>query len=75
MKELELGRIRPDADIDSITVSRVGGGHLLVADGEAGPPTAAAAHNLVTGRNRQRPSRSRILTTRFFAVQTGMANA
>jgi AcrR family transcriptional regulator len=49
VKERELGRITADADIDSITLSLVGGGHLLAADREPpGPPTAAAVHQLVT---------------------------
>jgi AcrR family transcriptional regulator len=47
-EELELGRITANADIDSITLSLVGGGHLLAADDEPGPPTAAAVHRLVT---------------------------
>jgi AcrR family transcriptional regulator len=47
-KERELGRIAADADIDSITLSLVGGGHLLTADREPGPPTAASVNRLVT---------------------------
>ncbi|GAB2599976.1 TetR/AcrR family transcriptional regulator [Kribbella endophytica] len=46
--ERDLGRIAPDADIDSITLSLVGGGHLLHADRDPGPPTTTAVSNLVT---------------------------
>ena len=35
--ERDLGRIAADADIDSLTLSLVGGGHLLFADRERGP--------------------------------------
>jgi AcrR family transcriptional regulator len=45
--ERTLGRITADADIDSFTLSLVGGGHLLVADRGPGPPTAASVHKLV----------------------------
>jgi AcrR family transcriptional regulator len=44
--ERELGRIAADADIDSLTLSLVGGGHLLFADRDSSPTTAV--HNLVT---------------------------
>jgi AcrR family transcriptional regulator len=46
--ERELGRIAADADIDSLTLSLVGGGHLLFADRDAGPPTTATVDKLVT---------------------------
>ncbi len=46
--ERELGRIAADADIDSLTLSLVGGGHLLFADRDPGPPTAATVNKLVT---------------------------
>jgi AcrR family transcriptional regulator len=46
--ERELGRIAADADIDSLTLSLVGGGHLLLTDRDPGPPTTAAVHKLVT---------------------------
>ncbi|WP_369211579.1 TetR/AcrR family transcriptional regulator [Streptomyces flavofungini] len=46
--ERELGRIAADADIDSLTLSLVGGGHLLFADRDPGPPTEAAVGRLVT---------------------------
>ena len=46
--ERRLGRIAADADIDSLTLSLVGGGHLLFSDRDPGPPTTAAMHGLVT---------------------------
>lgn len=48
MKERELGRIAADTDIDSVTLSLVGGGHLLTADREPGSPTALSVAKLVT---------------------------
>jgi AcrR family transcriptional regulator len=46
--ERALGRISDDADIDSLTLSLVGGGHLLFADRDPGPPATATVHKLVT---------------------------
>ena len=46
--ERELGRIAADADIDSLTLSLVGGGHLLFADRDPGPPTTATVTRFVT---------------------------
>ncbi|WP_228899009.1 TetR/AcrR family transcriptional regulator [Streptomyces sp. DH1] len=46
--ERELGRIAADADIDSLTLSLVGGGHLLFADRGPGPPPTATVDKLVT---------------------------
>ncbi|MFF5496708.1 TetR/AcrR family transcriptional regulator [Streptomyces aquilus] len=46
--ERDLGRIAADADIDSLTLSLVGGGHLLFVDRDPGPPTTAAVRKLVT---------------------------
>ncbi|WP_371786335.1 TetR/AcrR family transcriptional regulator [Streptosporangium subroseum] len=46
--ERELGRIAADADIDSLTLSLVGGGHLLFADRDPGPPTTAVVNKFVT---------------------------
>ncbi|MFC8796692.1 TetR/AcrR family transcriptional regulator [Promicromonospora sp. NPDC057138] len=46
--ERELGRIAADADIDSLTLSLVGGGHLLFADRDPGPPTTATVATYVT---------------------------
>ncbi|MEU0506419.1 TetR/AcrR family transcriptional regulator [Nocardia sp. NPDC005998] len=45
--ERELGRIAADADIDSLTLSLVGGGHLLFTDRDAGPPTTSAVEKFV----------------------------
>ncbi|MBK3562359.1 TetR/AcrR family transcriptional regulator [Streptomyces sp. MBT62] len=46
--ERERGRIAADADIDSLTLSLVGGGHLLFADRASDPPTASTVGKLVT---------------------------
>jgi AcrR family transcriptional regulator len=46
--ERERGRIAADADIDSLTLSLVGGGHLLFADRDPGPPTTATVARYVT---------------------------
>ncbi|MEV0708561.1 TetR/AcrR family transcriptional regulator [Nocardia aurea] len=45
--ERELGRLAADADIDSLTLSLVGGGHLLFTDRDLGPPTTAAVEKFV----------------------------
>ncbi|MFJ8724821.1 MULTISPECIES: TetR/AcrR family transcriptional regulator [unclassified Streptomyces] len=59
--ERDLGRIAVDADIDSLTLSLVGGGHLLFTDREPGPPATAAVHRFVTsvvaGAVHRRPAR------------------
>ncbi|MFJ3088683.1 TetR/AcrR family transcriptional regulator [Streptomyces sp. NPDC086838] len=47
-EERALGRVAPGADIDSLTLSLVGGGHLLFAGREPGPPDAVAVGRLVT---------------------------
>ncbi|GGL50170.1 TetR/AcrR family transcriptional regulator [Planomonospora parontospora] len=46
--ERAMGRIATDADIDSLTLSLVGGGHLLFADRDPDPPTTATVNKLVT---------------------------
>lgn len=46
--ERELGRIAADADLDSLTLALVGGGHLLFADPETGPPATETVHRFVT---------------------------
>jgi len=47
--ERDLGRIAADADIDSLTLSLVGGGHLLFTDVvDREPPSAAAVKKFVT---------------------------
>ncbi|MGW0181237.1 TetR/AcrR family transcriptional regulator [Nocardia sp. NPDC003345] len=45
--ERDVGRIAADADIDALTLSLVGGGHLLFTDRDAGPPAAAAVEKFV----------------------------
>ncbi|WP_031034684.1 TetR/AcrR family transcriptional regulator [Streptomyces sp. NRRL F-5650] len=45
--ERARGRISADADIDSLTLSLVGGGHLLFADRDPGPPAAATVAGMV----------------------------
>jgi AcrR family transcriptional regulator len=45
--ERALGRVAADADVESLTLCLVGGGHLLTADGPMSPPTAATSR-LVT---------------------------
>lgn len=47
-EERTLGRIASDADLESLTLSLVGGGHLLFADGDPGPPAATAVTRFVT---------------------------
>ena len=37
-EERELGRIAPDADVDSLAVALIGAGHLLFAGRERTPP-------------------------------------
>ena len=46
--ERDRGRIAAGADLDSLTLSLVGGAHLLSADRDPGPPSAAAVRKLVT---------------------------
>lgn len=46
--ERDRGRIAADADIDSLTLSLVGGGHLLFSDNESGPPSTATVRKIVT---------------------------
>ncbi|MGW8062410.1 TetR/AcrR family transcriptional regulator [Streptomyces ziwulingensis] len=46
--ERDLGRIAADADIDSLTLSLVGGGHLLFADRDSDPSATGAVDKLVT---------------------------
>ncbi|MGH3587912.1 MAG: TetR/AcrR family transcriptional regulator [Pseudonocardia sp.] len=47
-EERARGRIAADADIDSLTLSLVGGGHLLFADRDPGPPSPVTVGKLVT---------------------------
>ncbi|MEU9641139.1 TetR/AcrR family transcriptional regulator [Streptomyces sp. NPDC048188] len=46
--ERDRGRVAADADLDSLTLSLVGGGHLLFADRDPDPPAEATVHRLVT---------------------------
>lgn len=46
--ERDLGRIAADADINSLTLSLVGGGHLLFADRDSAPPSTATTTRFVT---------------------------
>jgi AcrR family transcriptional regulator len=46
--ERDAGRIVADADVDSLTLSLVGGGHLLFADRDLERPSRAAVKRLVT---------------------------
>ncbi len=46
--ERVLGRVAADADIDALTLSLVGGGHLLFADRDPGPPSKDVVGKFVT---------------------------
>jgi AcrR family transcriptional regulator len=46
--ERDLGRIAPDADVDTLAPTLIGAGHLLFADRTGAPPDAAAVHRMVT---------------------------
>ncbi|WP_228048649.1 TetR/AcrR family transcriptional regulator [Streptomyces justiciae] len=46
--ERELGRLAPDADIDTLAPALVGAGHLLFADRASAPPQMAAVRKMVT---------------------------
>ncbi|GAA3930296.1 TetR/AcrR family transcriptional regulator [Actinomadura viridis] len=46
--ERELGRVAADADLDSLTLSLVGGGHLMFVDSDPCPPSTAAVSKFVT---------------------------
>ncbi|MFD0020499.1 TetR/AcrR family transcriptional regulator [Streptomyces sp. NPDC058382] len=46
--ERDMGRIAAGTDIDSLTLSLVGGGHLLFADRDPDPPATATVDKLVT---------------------------
>jgi AcrR family transcriptional regulator len=48
LAERSLGRISPDADIDTLGLALVGTGHLLFADRQSGPPTPDAVRRMVT---------------------------
>ncbi|MEX3102987.1 MULTISPECIES: TetR/AcrR family transcriptional regulator [unclassified Streptomyces] len=46
--ERAAGRVSADADLDSLTLSLVGGAHLLFTDRAPGPPAMATVAKLVT---------------------------
>ncbi|GGI98424.1 TetR family transcriptional regulator [Saccharopolyspora subtropica] len=46
--ERELGRLTPDADVDTLAPTLVGAAHLLFADRESTPPQPATVHRVVT---------------------------
>jgi AcrR family transcriptional regulator len=46
--ERELGRIAPDADVDTLAPTLIGTGHMLFADRKGAPPEAGAVHKVVT---------------------------
>jgi AcrR family transcriptional regulator len=46
--ERDRGRIAADSDIDSLTLSLVGGGHLLFSDNEPDPPSTTTVRKMVT---------------------------
>lgn len=46
--EQAVGRLAPDADLGALTLSLVGGGHLLHADRDPGPPSPEAVAGFVT---------------------------
>jgi AcrR family transcriptional regulator len=45
--ERALGRIAPDADVDTLAATLIGAGHLLFADRNSNPPEPAAIHKMV----------------------------
>lgn len=45
--ERDLGRIAPDADIDTLAPTLLGGEHLLFADRKGAPPDALAVRRVV----------------------------
>ncbi|MGW0807764.1 TetR/AcrR family transcriptional regulator [Nonomuraea sp. NPDC002799] len=47
-EECELGRIAADADVDTLALALIGGGHLLFAGREGAPPEAGAVDKVVT---------------------------
>jgi AcrR family transcriptional regulator len=46
--ERDLGRIAPDADVDTLAATLIGAGHLLFAAQEDGPPAPQAVRKIVT---------------------------
>jgi AcrR family transcriptional regulator len=46
--ERDLGRLAPDADLDTLAPTLIGAAHLLFTDRASPPPTPAALHKVVT---------------------------
>lgn len=46
--ERDLGRIAPDADVETFAPTLIGAGHLLFADRDSAPPEPTAVHRMVT---------------------------
>jgi hypothetical protein len=46
--ERGLGRIAPDADVDTLAPTLIGAGHLLFAGREGTPPDPEAVRKMVT---------------------------
>ena len=46
--ERELGRIAPDADVETLAPTLIGAGHLLFAGRDGTPPEAGAVRKVVT---------------------------
>ncbi|MFD6550602.1 TetR/AcrR family transcriptional regulator [Streptomyces sp. NPDC058398] len=46
--ERELGRLEPDADVDTLALTLIGAGHLLFADRESTPPDHEAVRRMVS---------------------------
>jgi AcrR family transcriptional regulator len=46
--EQRLGRIAADADLDTLGLTIIGGGHLMSADRDAGPPDVDDVHRLIS---------------------------
>ena len=47
--ERELGRLTPDADVETLAMTLIGTGHLAFAGRDGDPPPAAEVERLVTG--------------------------
>jgi AcrR family transcriptional regulator len=46
--ERDLGRVAPDADVDTLALTLIGAGHLLFAGRDGTPPAAADVDKMVT---------------------------
>jgi AcrR family transcriptional regulator len=45
--ERAIGRVAPDADVDTLAATLIGAGHLLFADRNSAPPEPAAVYKMV----------------------------